>query len=197
MEKKNALQRPLYYGLAFLLGSMGLVVSIVYAHDELGEARLANKRIEQDVDALKARAEQRELLTRKLEELQSAVKEYVKILPSAEIATEEELQRLVSRRARQAGVRIEKLEVEPVKRKPIRGRSRRARKKAEAEPFSEVELRLVLEGGFVPFVSFLNTLEKDERFLKVTFFQLGEPDERELIKAELRLSSFSYKVAGA
>lgn len=194
MKKEAQARGAITIGLTFLVLG-GLAGYAIYeARAELEDANLANDRAAQDIARLKERADQRDKLVKKLEELQLAVKEYVKILPSAELATEEELQRLVSQRATQTGVSIQDFKIIPVEKPRPRGRRKKAR---AADPFNELELRLELEGGFAPFVAYLNLLEKDERFLKVTHFRLAEPDEQGLIKVTLWVSSFSYKVAGA
>lgn len=162
---------------------------------DLEETVLNNNRLRADIAKLKERAEQRDKLVRKLEELQKAVKEYVKILPSAEIATPEKLQKVFYDYAQRTGVDINELEVGQQKTRaaPRRGRGR----KRKPDPFDKIEVRFQIQAGFQQFVKFLNLIEKHENFLQVTFFNLEEiknDDGPARLQVNLTVSTFRYNV---
>lgn len=164
--------------------------------NELEETSLNNNRLRQDITKLKERAEQRDKLVRKLEELQKAVKEYVKILPSAEIATPEKLQKVFYDYAQRTGVDINELEVGQQKTRAAPRRGRNAKRK-KPDPFDKIEVRFQIQAEFEQFVKFLNLIEKHENFLQVTFFNLQELKAEEgpaRLQVNLTVSTFRYNV---
>jgi len=126
-----------------------------------------NKVLEENCVRLETTKGQAQLdeLTKQLKELNENFANYVKILPSAEVATEERLRRTVQGWCDAAGLEWENLDVTKEKPKPGVG--------AKLGEFQETTVAIRATGSFETFVKFLNNLERHEQFFKVNSFSLN------------------------
>jgi Tfp pilus assembly protein PilO len=165
----------------------------------INEAQTELENLNAQVEALNAsiadlqkKVDRRPALEKELEKIQDNLAEYIKILPSAQVATPERLQELVQEKLDRASVQI----TQYVQRKP------RARgKKKSRSAFQEVDLTLQAKGSFDNFVNFLNSLERHETFLRVNSFTCtpkGGPssvEENPELTVTLNVSTFRYQPA--
>jgi Tfp pilus assembly protein PilO len=112
---------------------------------------------------------------------------YIKILPTAEVATEERLRKTVQSWCDQSQIDWSTLTVE----KP----------KAAGNGFLDVGVQFTTTGSFDQFLKFLNLLERHEQFFKVNSFSLspmGTPkvlaDGKQIIELQINVSvsTFTY-----
>lgn len=137
---------------------------------------------------LEKKVAKRPALEKQLAEIQENLKEYIKILPSAQVATPERLQELVQEKLDRSSVQITQY---IIRQKAERGKSRSA--------FEEIDLTLQAKGSYQNFVNFVNSLEKHETFLRVNSFTCspqGAADSTEDdpdLSITLNVSTFRYQ----
>lgn len=135
---------------------------------------------------LEKKVARRPELERELEKIQENLKEYIKILPSAQVATPERLQELVQEKLDRASVQITQYVHKKEKTK-----SRSA--------FEEIDLTLQARGRYDNFVNFVNSLEKHETFLRVNSFSCmpvltgGVTSDDPELQITLNVSTFRYQ----
>lgn len=138
------------------------LVSGYYVYDKYNELEVVsgeNQTLEKQIKDLKEVASDKvlETLQKQLKELEINLKEYVKILPSGDVATDENLIRTVSGYVAQAGVGLDNYTTGRGGSKP---------------DFEEITVTLRMKGTFENFVTFCNLLERHESFLRVNSFSL-------------------------
>lgn len=160
------------------------------------ELTATNQGLETEIKKFKDRAAERESMEKKLVQLQNAVKEYVKILPNPEIATEEQIIKTFSDYSRRANIRIDEI----LRQSKRPQRARRGAKRPKKTDFEEKKVQFRIKGQFDEFVRFLNFIERDESFLQVRSFSLtaAPPEQKEKLTRRrelnvlLTVSTFRY-----
>jgi hypothetical protein len=127
---------------------------------ELDQVLEQNKSLEDQINGFKKEVEDGKKLVPIEKELEANFKEYVKILPSEEVATQERLLKIIQNYAELANVRLQEYAQDRVAGGGGRG----------AGEFKELGLSFRLTGDFDAFVKFVNLLERHEQFLKVNNF---------------------------
>lgn len=148
--------------------------------------------LKQEIDALKTKVAKLEDLKKELEEIKQNLDQYIKILPSPEVATEERLLELVQEKRERAQLDPESIDM---KRSGGRGRDRAAK-----SGFLEIDVTVGATATFEQFLRFLNALERHETFLRVNQFtctlgqtQVEEEEETYPLTVTLNLSTFRYE----
>jgi len=151
------LRNTLLAAVFFVLVCSGIGYWAYDVNTELEQVTQENAGLQAAIDELQKAASPKviELLQKELDDIEKNFKEYVKILPSEDVATEENLLRAVQKYVTESNVTYSDYT------------SRRAGGKAE---FEELAVSLRCEGTFDQFVSFLNLLERHESFLRVNSF---------------------------
>lgn len=166
----------------------GLVLWFINdAQTELENLNTTIAGLEASITDLEAKVAKRPELERELEKIQENLKEYIKILPSAQVATPERLQELVQEKLDRASVQIQQY----IHKKASTKKSRSA--------FEEIDLTLQARGRYDNFVNFLNSLEKHETFLRVNSFSCrpttgaNTNSEDPELQITLNVSTFRYQ----
>jgi Tfp pilus assembly protein PilO len=155
------LRNTLIAAAFFLLVAVGLGYWTYGKKTELDEMKAANAGLQAEIDKLQQEASQKviEALQKQLSELTVNFKEYVKILPSEDVATEDNLLRVVQKYFTDAQITWDNYQM---RRGPV-------------TDFQELTVRINGSGNFEQFVNFLNMLERHESFLRVNVFS-ADPD---------------------
>jgi len=174
-------------GVAFFLVAAGLGYFVYDTQLKVDLMTAANTSLETEITTLKAKAGRRETVQAELNALLVNLKEYVKILPSPEIATEEEIIRVFSDYQKRAKLEVLEILAQPPRR---------------TKGFLERSVRFRITGTFKQFVTFLNLIERHENFLQVRSFRIspgGEivgPDGKADIKLNVNLAVATFQNAG-
>jgi Tfp pilus assembly protein PilO len=146
-------------------------------------------------------AAKEESLEKELANLQENLKHYVQILPSPEVATQEELMKLVQQNCERAQFDLGTYRVAKT-RKSSGGKKRRHKK---VGGFQEIAVSLSATGTFEQFLRFLNALERHETFLRVNSFTCNAPTKPKVdadgnetwpLKISINVSTFRYDLGG-
>jgi Tfp pilus assembly protein PilO len=141
----------------------------------------------QQNNAYIARAPQ---LQRQLKELNDNFRDYVKILPSAEVATEQRMMRIVANYAESAQIQLDDLTNKTNLGKKGGGK---------LGEFEEVSVTFRIDADFESFVRFLDLLERHEQFIKVNAFSISPApkprvvDGKEIIDLSVQIDAYTYK----
>lgn len=149
---------------AALIAAISLVL-IYFVSNSLDEKALKEGEkatLETDIAGLTAKVALIEPLTLELDNLKANFAQYIKILPSPEIATQERLMELVEEKCERADFQVSRFETRP---------SLSAKKSA----FQEIEITLTAKGTFEQFLRFVNSLERHESFVRVNSFNCTAP----------------------
>ena len=154
--------------------------------DQLDAKAKENEGLQGEIDGFKTKIKEGPELKRQLDELNQNFKDYVKILPPAELATEEKLQKVVQTYCDAAQVSLQQIMI--------------AKDKPEAKgEFAEVSVGFTVKAGFEQTVKFMNLLEQHEPFLKINSFSLNPTgglkviDGKEQIDLQVRIEVSTYK----
>lgn len=156
--------------------------------DDLDKMIADNANIQSEIDGFKTRIAEGPELKRQLDELNQNFKDYVKILPPVELATEEKLIKVVQSYCDAAQVLLQEVVINKPKTSGVGG----------AE-FEEVSVTFRIQSGFDQTVKFMNLLEQHEPFLKINTFSLnpsGTPrivDGKEQIDLGIAIEVSTYK----
>lgn len=149
---------------AALIAAISLVF-VYFVSNSLDEKALKEgekAQLEQDIDGLTKKVALIEPLTIELDNLKANFAQYIKILPSPEIATQERLMELVEEKCERADFAVQRFDV-----KPQLG--------AKKSAFQEIEITLTARGTFEQFLRFVNSLERHESFVRVNSFNCTAP----------------------
>jgi len=158
--------------------------------NSLAQQNTDNAALEEDIKTLQTKAADLKGLNDQLAKLTENFNQYIKILPTAEVATDERLRTTVQGWCNQAQIEWDDLTVE----KP----------RPAGNGFVEVAVSIHSNGSFDQFLKFLNLLERHEQFFKVNSFSLsptGSPkfgaDGKQVIDMGLSMSisTFTYVTA--
>jgi len=159
--------------------------------------------LKNELAALKKEADQHDELVIELDSLKANLAQYVKILPSPEVATSERLMELVQEKVERAQFQLDSYRTDPKKGGAPAARPGPGR--AGASGFKEIEVSLNAVGTYEQFLRFLNSLERHESFLRVNSFScltgaratVGE-DGAEIypLTISLNVSTFRYESGG-
>ena len=159
--------------------------------------------LKNELAALKKEADQHDELVIELDSLKANLAQYVKILPSPEVATPERLMELVQEKTERAQFALASYRAGDAK--GAKAPQARGRGPGSASGFKEIEVSLNAEGTYEQFLRFLNSLERHESFLRVNSFScltgskptIGE-DGAEVypLTISLNVSTFRYESGG-
>jgi len=138
--------------------------------DQLEQKQKENQALQDEIDGYKKIIAERPGLKQTLEELTQNFKDYVKILPPAELATEEKLIKVVQAYCDAAQVVLSEITISTPKNINDKG----------AE-FEEVSVTFRITAGFEQTVKFMNLLEQHEPFLKINSFSLNPAGQLKII----------------
>lgn len=144
-----------------------------------------------EIDGLKAKVARLPELKKELEDIELNLANYIKILPSPEVATEERLLELVQEKR-------ERAQLSPTSMTTRGGKSTKAGSKSG---FREIDVTINAQATFDQFLRFLNALERNETFLRVNSFSCtveAQTDSEEAaeiypLNIVLNLSTFRYE----
>lgn len=159
-------------GVFSLLAVLGTLWYVNEQSKKVDERKTAIAELEETIKALQKEASERDALQEELANLRANLSQYVKILPSPEVATEERLLELVHEKCERSQFELKRYIKKPPPRKaaaPARGKKAPA-KAAAPGGFQEIGLTLQAEGTYEQFLRFLNSLERHESFLRVNSF---------------------------
>lgn len=176
--------------------SMGFVYVISDSLDTQTAKEAEKAQLETDIQGLEQKVAKTEALTQELENLKANFAQYIKILPSPEIATQQRLMELVQDKSSKTSFGLERFDLK----KDLAGAAARRNKTA----FQEVEIALTAKATFEQFLRFLNSLERHESFVRVNTFTCtaspgGGPDAdvgNPLLTIALNISTFRYDSGG-
>lgn len=173
--------------------SLGFVVMVKGALDKKDVQEQQAAALDADIKKLEAKVATKEQLEQELENLKTNFGQYVKILPSPEIATQERLMELVQDKSERTQFPVKSFVVKP----PTDKKSKSA--------FREIEITLNATGTFEQFLRFLNSLERHESFIRVNSFTcqaatVSTTDEEGKIiwplTVQLNISTFRFDAGG-
>jgi Tfp pilus assembly protein PilO len=167
-------------------------VMIYFVTETQDQLEVVNKEIaelDEQIKQNKLYIEKAPRLQAQLNELNANFRDYVKILPSAEIATTEKLYRTVQAYADAAQISVESLGERGAGAKKGGGR---------LGEFEEVSVTFQIAADFETFVRFINLLERHEQFMKVNSFQISlgpikTVDSKEIITLGVSIEVSTYK----
>jgi len=141
----------------FILLSGLIAYHINETQTEIDAVTVAIQALDDEIANLKKEVAQELDLRKQLAELDANFKDYVQILPSAELATEERLLRWVQGYCDQAQVKLKDITVRP---------------SSDRSEFQSVSVLFSINADFESFIRFLNYLERHQQFLKVNSFSI-------------------------
>lgn len=175
--------------------SMGFVYVISDSLDQKTAKEGEKAQLESDISTLQAKVAKTEALTIELDNLKANFAQYIKILPSPEIATQQRLMELVNDKSVKTTFGLERFDLK----KGIAAAAARRTKTA----FQEVEIALTAKATFEQFLKFLNSLERHESFVRVNSFTCTAapptPDadgSNPKLTIALNISTFRYDSGG-
>ena len=171
-------------------------VMIYFVTDTQAEIEVVQKQnedLDTEIKGYETEIKQAERLKRQLEELNANFRDYVKILPSAEVATEEKLLKVIQNYIDLAQIRLDEVITKAASKTSGGGKG---------GEFQEVAVSFRIAADFDSFVRFLNLLERHEQFLKVNSFTVapaGGPgasrtvEGKEIIDLNVGIEVTTYK----
>lgn len=172
--------------IAGIFGYQAYQLSEQKAQLELDKANL-----ETEITGLEAKVGRLQGLKDELREIEENLSQYIKILPSPEVATQERLLELVQEKRERAQLAPESIDIKSDK----RAKGDRSAKSG----FLEIDVTIGATATFEQFLRFLNALERHETFLRVNSFTCNlagsqvEDDETYPLTITLNLSTFRYE----
>ncbi len=191
---------------AIIVGAVFAVCALVafyFVFDtsgQLEERQAELAALDEELTALDTKGKELPALQEQLASVKANLSQYIKILPSPDVATDEELVRLVQEKSARAQFQIAQITVE-LKTKKAKTRAR-GKPAASAGAFEEIGLNISGEGTFDQFLRFLNALERHESFLRVNTFSITAPSSPEVdaegretwpLRVQLQVSTYRYK----
>lgn len=128
---------------------------------EIETVSAANAELEGQIATLKAKVDTMPALQVELENLKTNFAQYIKILPSPEIATPERLLELIQEKCERSAFQLKTTSFKPGAAKVGAG---------SRGGFREIDITLAAEGSYEQFLRFLNGLERHESFVRVNSF---------------------------
>lgn len=190
---KEVKQAVLFFAVC-LLGAM-VAYYFVYTKQE-DKARLEGEiaTVDQSIADLKAYVDRREALENRLRNIKESLSQFITILPSPLVATEERLYELIAEKTKRAQFKIDDIQ--------IINRKGRGSKKGPA--FKELSVKVQAEATYEQFLKFLNSLEAHETFLAVQDFSVTPSTLDEEVaenaplplKISLSVSTYRYEPGG-
>jgi hypothetical protein len=181
--------------VAVITAVLGVFVNGTMTDRDAKQAEQAQ--LNADIASLQKVVDTQEGLQAELENLKANVAQYIKILPSPEIATQERLMELVQEKSERAQFEITGFVIKPPTADP--------RKRASKAAFQEIEVTLNAKGTFSQFLLFLNSLERYESFVRVNSFTCTAPQTAEVdsdgketwpLTVSLNISTFRFDAGG-
>jgi len=165
-----------------------LVYFVTDTQNQIDEFVQKNQALEDEIAANRKVIEEGPKLKQQLDELNANFANYVKILPSAEIATPEKLMKLV-----QSFADASQIHLNEVIQRDMKGGGG-----GKMGEFTEVAVTFSIDADFDSFVRFLNLLERHEQFLKVNAFTVtpGPPrvvENKEVIPLGVTIEVTTYR----
>ena len=177
--------------VALFVALAGVMVYFVTdTQDQLDQVTKACAELETQIQQNNAYIARAPQLQRQLKELNDNFRDYVKILPSAEVATEQKLMRIVANFAESAQIQLEQLTSRPTLGKKGGGK---------LGEFEEVAVSFHIDADFEAFIRFLDLLERQEQFMKVSSFSINPAsktrvvDGKEIIDLSVNIEASTYK----
>lgn len=150
-----------------------------------------------EIAGLEKQAALEEGLTQELESLKLNFAQYVKILPSPEVATEEILLSMLQEKSERSQFGLQDFQEKKGRARP----TSKKRGKKKSGGFKEIDITLKANSTFEQFLRFLNSLERHESFLRINRFTCTAPAKAEIdaegketwpLKISLNISTFRY-----
>jgi len=177
--------------VAIFIALAGVMIYFVTdTQDELDKVSKENAELEEQIKSNKTYIERAPRLQAQLNELNANFRDYVKILPSAEVATSEKLLRTVQAYADAAQIQVVELS------ERVGAGKKGGGKLGE---FEEVSVNFRIEADFDTFIRFINLLERHEQFMKVNAFAVTPApaprlvDGKEIIDLGVQIEVSTYK----
>jgi Tfp pilus assembly protein PilO len=178
--------------------SLGFVVMVKGELDKKDQQEKTAAGLEADIKKLEAKVATKETLDQELENLKTNFGQYVKILPSPEIATQERLMELVQDKSERADFDVKSFAEKQT-------RAATGKKGAARSAFREIEITLNAEGTFEQFLRFLNSLERHESFIRINSFTCNALTQSTVdangkivwpLNVQLNISTFRFDAGG-
>ena len=176
---------------------VGAVVLGYFVNETLTEidaVTAANTELEGQISTLEAKVATRPALEQELATLKENFAQYIKILPSPEIATPERLLELVQEKCERSQFQLKSFNFRPL-----------ADQKRARGGFREIDITLKAEGPYEQFLRFLNGLERHESFVRVNSFNctVGTTAKKDAegkdlwpLTVALNISTFRFDAGG-
>lgn len=182
----------------FLAGALaeGYYINEVMGEIEVKQAEIAT--LQGEITTLQEKVKKIEPLTRELASLKANFAQYVRILPSPDVASQERLMELIQEKSDRTGFKVTQF---VIKRESTTAAAASRKKKGG---FQEIDLTLTSEGTFDQFLRFLNSLERHESFVRVNSFACSASDKPKIgpdgptwpLTVALNVSTFRYESGG-
>jgi hypothetical protein len=178
-------------GVASVFAAIGGVAGafVLRAQDSIAETEVEIRELRVVTETLAREAALEPELREELAELESNVDLFVGILPAPEVATVERLMAKVYEHCGRTNVGIQRWSTV---------RAPRARRKgARQRAFTELRVKLELEGQQASLLELFNRLEREKALIRVNAFTLSAPGselvyENKPLRATLDVSTFRY-----
>lgn len=144
-----------------VIGALVLGYFVNETLTEIEAVSASNAELEGQIATLDAKVKTMPALQVELENLKTNFAQYIKILPSPEIATTERLMELVQEKCERSAFQLKSFNYKPGN-KEVKAGARGG--------FREVDITLAAEGSYEQFLRFLNGLERHESFVRVNSF---------------------------
>lgn len=190
------------FALIFLVLAIVALFFVNNTMDQVAEKEQKILDLEGEIAKNEKIAAKEEGLEKELKNLQENLRHYVTILPSPEVATQEELMRLVQQNCERAQFDLGSYSVREAKKRGGGGKKKKKKKKGG---FAEISVSLNARGTYEQFLRFLNALERHETFLRVNSFSCSAPSEAVKddegndtwpLQISLQVSTFRYDLGG-
>lgn len=171
------------------------IVAAYFVNDIQTEVTAKEEEIrtmEAEIETLQKEADLHDGLVEELDSLKANFSQYVKILPSPEVATEERLMELLQEKCERAQFGASSFIVKPKSASVKKGKG----------GFQEIDVTMQAEATYEQFLRFLNSLERHESFLRVNYFGCtgqtspkldAEGNETWPLTISLNISTFRYE----
>ncbi|MDC3378917.1 type 4a pilus biogenesis protein PilO [Planctomycetota bacterium] len=191
------LRNVLIAAAGFLILAVAAFYFVNETKEEVAKKEVVIEGLEGALVKLQTEAARREDLERQRDQLKGNFSQYIKILPSAEVATPEELINVIQEKCERSQLVLKQIQYKPAT-AGNRG------KKGSTQAFQELEVVLQATGTYGQFVRFLNLMERNPSFLRVNTFRcmapgrpLIDPEGNEFypLNISLHISTFRYQAA--
>lgn len=178
-----------------VIGALVLGYFVNETLTEIEAVTAANAELEGQIATLKAKVDTLPALQLELENLKANFAQYIKILPSPEVATTERLLELVQEKCERSAFQLKNFNIKPGVGTAKSGRS----------GFREIDITISAEGSYEQFLRFLNGLERHESFVRVNSFTctVGATAKKDAegkdvwpLTVALNISTFRFDASG-